>query len=100
MFGNVIQTEPRDMYLARVAVLDGGVTKDAPALTVNLSVRVGLAGDSIGGAESMSRVPCIMPAACFGQRMGDARIVDMMIGALNDPFDKIHMGVKAENVAK
>ncbi|MDR5757268.1 beta-ketothiolase BktB [Caballeronia sp. LZ035] len=115
VFGNVIQTEPRDLYLARVAALDGGVTQHAPALTVNRLCGSGLqaivsASQSIllgdadvaigGGAESMSRAPYIMPAARFGQRMGDARIVDMMVGALNDPFDKIHMGVTAENVAR
>ncbi|WP_250451645.1 beta-ketothiolase BktB [Caballeronia sp. ATUFL_M2_KS44] len=114
VFGNVIQTEPRDMYLARVAALEGGVTQDAPALTVNRLCGSGLqaivsASQSIllgdadiaigGGAESMSRAPYVMPAARFGQRMGDTRIVDMMLGALNDPFDKIHMGVTAENVA-
>ncbi|MDR5771702.1 MULTISPECIES: beta-ketothiolase BktB [unclassified Caballeronia] len=114
VFGNVIQTEPRDMYLARVAALDGGVTQHAPALTVNRLCGSGLqaivsASQSIllgdaeiaigGGAESMSRAPYVMPAARFGQRMNDARVVDMMLGALNDPFDKIHMGVTAENVA-
>jgi acetyl-CoA C-acetyltransferase len=115
VFGNVIQTEPRDMYLARVAALDGGVSQHAPALTVNRLCGSGLqaivsASQSIllgdadiaigGGAENMSRAPYIMPAARFGQRMGDARIVDMMVGALNDPFDRIHMGVTAENVAQ
>ncbi|WP_250513253.1 beta-ketothiolase BktB [Caballeronia sp. INDeC2] len=115
VFGNVVHTEPRDMYLARVAALDGGVTRDAPALTVNRLCGSGLqaivsASQSIllgdadvaigGGAESMSRAAYIMPAARFGQRMGDTRIVDMMVGALNDPFDKIHMGVTAENVAQ
>ncbi|WP_250534124.1 beta-ketothiolase BktB [Caballeronia sp. AZ10_KS36] len=114
VFGNVIQTEPRDMYLARVAALDGGVSQHAPALTVNRLCGSGLqaivsAAQSIllgdadiaigGGAESMSRAPYVMPAARFGQRMGDARVVDMMLGALNDPFHKIHMGVTAENVA-
>ncbi|WP_244815912.1 beta-ketothiolase BktB [Caballeronia sp. Lep1P3] len=114
VFGNVIQTEPRDMYLARVAALDGGVAQHAPALTVNRLCGSGLqaivsASQSIllgdadiaigGGAESMSRAPYVMPAARFGQRMGDARVVDMMLGALNDPFGKIHMGVTAENVA-
>jgi len=114
VFGNVIQTEPKDMYLARVAALDGGVTQHAPALTVNRLCGSGLqaivsAAQSIllgdtdiaigGGAESMSRAPYIAPAARFGQRMGDARIIVMMLGALNDPFDKIHMGVTAENVA-
>ncbi|WP_244846434.1 beta-ketothiolase BktB [Caballeronia sp. SL2Y3] len=114
VFGNVIQTEPRDMYLARVAALDGGVSQHAPALTVNRLCGSGLqaivsAAQSIllgdadiaigGGAESMSRAPYVMPAARFGQRMGDARVVDVMLGALNDPFHKIHMGVTAENVA-
>ncbi|SAK87322.1 beta-ketothiolase [Caballeronia catudaia] len=115
VFGNVVHTEPRDMYLARVAALDGGVTQHAPALTVNRLCGSGLqaivsASQSIllgdadvaigGGAENMSRAAYIMPAARFGQRMGDTRIVDMMVGALNDPFDKIHMGVTAENVAQ
>jgi acetyl-CoA C-acetyltransferase len=115
VFGNVVHTEPRDMYLARVAAIDGGVTQHAPALTVNRLCGSGLqaivsASQSIllgdadvaigGGAESMSRAAYIMPAARFGQRMGEARVVDMMVGALHDPFDKIHMGVTAENVAQ
>ncbi|SAK94600.1 beta-ketothiolase [Caballeronia pedi] len=115
VFGSVVHTEPRDMYLARVAALEGGVTQHAPALTVNRLCGSGLqaivsASQSIllgdadvaigGGAENMSRAAYIMPAARFGQRMGDTRIVDMMVGALNDPFDKIHMGVTAENVAQ
>jgi acetyl-CoA C-acetyltransferase len=114
VFGNVVHTEPKDMYLARVAALNGGVAQHTPALTVNRLCGSGLqaivsAAQSIllgdaevaigGGAESMSRAPYIMPAARFGQRMGDARVIDMMLGALNDPFDKIHMGVTAENVA-
>ena len=114
VFGNVIQTEPKDMYLARVAALNGGVAQHAPALTVNRLCGSGLqaivsAAQSIllgdtdvaigGGAESMSRSPYLAPAARFGQRMGDARLVDMMLGALHDPFDAIHMGVTAENVA-
>jgi len=115
VFGNVVHTEPRDMYLARVAAIDGGVSQHAPALTVNRLCGSGLqaivsAAQSIllgdadvaigGGAENMSRAAYIMPAARFGQRMGDTRIVDMMVGALNDPFDKIHMSVTAENVAQ
>jgi len=114
VFGNVIQTEPKDMYLARVAALNGGVAHHAPALTVNRLCGSGLqaivsAAQSIllgdtdiaigGGAESMSRAPYLAPAARFGQRMGDARLIDMMLGALHDPFDAIHMGVTAENVA-
>jgi acetyl-CoA C-acetyltransferase len=102
------------MYLARVAAINGGVAQHTPALTVNRlcgsglqaivsaaqSVLLGDADIAIGGgAENMSRAPYVMPAARFGQRMGDARVVDMMLGALNDPFHKIHMGVTAENVA-
>jgi acetyl-CoA C-acetyltransferase len=115
VFGNVIHTEPKDMYLARVAALNGGVAEHAPALTVNRLCGSGLQaivsaaqtvllGDADiaigGGAESMSRAPYIMPSARFGQRMGNASIVDMMLGALHDPFQTIHMGVTAENVAK
>ncbi|MEI6001291.1 acetyl-CoA C-acyltransferase family protein [Paraburkholderia bengalensis] len=115
VFGSVIHTEPKDMYLARVAAINGGVAQHAPALTVNRlcgsglqaivsaaqSVLLGDADIAIGGgAESMSRAPYIMPSARFGQRMGNASIVDMMLGALHDPFQTIHMGVTAENVAK
>ena len=115
VFGNVVHTEPKDMYLARVAAINGGVAQHAPALTVNRLCGSGLQaivsaaqgillGDADfaigGGAENMSRAPYTMPAARFGQRMGDARIVDMMLGALNDPFQSIHMGVTAENVAQ
>lgn len=115
VFGNVIHTEPRDMYLARVAAINAGVAQHTPALTLNRLCGSGLQaiisaaqcillGDADiaigGGAESMSRAPYSMPAARFGQRMGDARLVDMMVGALNDPFQTIHMGVTAENVAR
>ncbi|MFX1733862.1 acetyl-CoA C-acyltransferase family protein [Paraburkholderia sp. A1RI_3L] len=115
VFGNVVHTEAKDMYLARVAALNGGVAQHVPALTVNRLCGSGLqaivsAAQSIllgdadiaigGGAESMSRAPYSMPAARFGQRMGDARLVDMMVGALSDPFQAVHMGVTAENVAR
>ena len=114
VFGNVIQTEPKDMYLARVAALNGGVAQHAPALTVNRlcgsglqaiisaaqSILLGDTDVAIGaGAESMSRAPYLAPSVRFGLRMGDARLIDMMLGALHDPFDTIHMGVTAENVA-
>lgn len=115
VFGNVVHTEPKDMYLARVAAINGGVAQHAPALTVNRLCGSGLQaivtaaqtillGDADiaigGGAENMSRAPYSMPAARFGQRMGDTQLVDMMTGALHDPFQSIHMGVTAENVAK
>lgn len=114
VFGNVVHTEPRDAYLARVAAINGGVTKDAPALTLNRLCGSGLqavvtAAQAIllndadvavaGGAESMSRAPHSMPGLRWGVRMGDAGIHDMLIGALHDPFHQIHMGETAEIVA-
>ena len=114
VFGNVVHTEPKDMYLARVAAINGGVAQHAPALTVNRlcgsglqaivsaaqSVLLGDADIAIGGgAENMSRAPYITTEARFGARMGDARLIDMMLGALNDPFHTVPMGVTAENVA-
>ncbi|CAE6872393.1 Beta-ketothiolase BktB [Paraburkholderia aspalathi] len=115
VFDSVIQTEPKDMYLARVAAMDGGVSEHAPAFTVNRLCGSGLqavisASQSIllgdadvavaGGAESMSRAPYIAPQVRFGARMGDSMLVDMMLGALTDPFHRFHMGVTAENVAR
>ena len=115
VFGNVIHTEPKDMYLARVASIEAGVSQHAPAMTVNRLCGSGLqaivsAAQSIllgdtdvamaGGAENMSRAPYVMPGARWGTRMGEARLVDMMLGALHDPFANIHMGVTAENIAK
>ncbi|RQR58233.1 acetyl-CoA C-acyltransferase [Burkholderia sp. Bp9002] len=115
VFGHVVNTEPKDMYLARVAAIEGGVAQHAPALTVNRLCGSGLQaivsaaqtimlGDADvaigGGSENMSRAPYSVPAARFGQRMGDAKLVDMMLGALHDPFQTIHMGVTAENVAR
>ncbi|AHB04847.1 MULTISPECIES: beta-ketothiolase BktB [Pandoraea] len=115
VFGNVIHTEPKDMYLARVAAMDGGVSEHAPAFTLNRLCGSGLqavisASQSIllgdadiavaGGAENMSRAPHIAPQARFGTRMGDATLVDMMVGALTDPFHRFHMGVTAENIAR
>ncbi len=114
VFGHVINTEPRDMYLSRVAAMQAGVPETVPAMNVNrlcgsgaqalVSVIQSLAmGDAAfglaGGAESMSRAPYIMPDARFGAKMGDVRSLDMMLGALNCPFGTGHMGVTAENVA-
>jgi acetyl-CoA C-acetyltransferase len=115
VFGNVVHTEPRDMYLGRVAAVDGGVGEKTPCLTLNRLCGSGLQaivsaaqtillGDTDialgGGAENMSRAPYIMPPGRWGQRMGDFKAIDMMVGALHDPFDVVHMGVTAENVAK
>ena len=115
VFGHVINTEPKDMYLARVAAVNAGVGHGTPALTVNRLCGSGLQalisaaqcvllGDAdialAGGAESMSRSPHASNAMRWGTRMGDATFVDMMTGALTDPFDGVHMGITAENVAE
>ncbi len=114
VFGNVIHTEKRDMYLARVAAVNGGLPHDTPAVTLNRLCGSGLQaivsatqlvrlGDCdaavAGGAESMSRSQYWMPSLRFGQRMGDGQTVDAMVGALHDPFDDCHMGITAENIA-
>jgi len=113
-FGHVINTTPRDMYLSRAAAMEAGIPDTTPAMNVNrlcgsgaqaiVSVIQSLAmGDAdyglAGGAESMSNGPHIVPAARFGQKMGDVAALDMMIGALHCPFGTGHMGVTAENVA-
>ena len=115
VFGHVIHTEPKDMYLSRVASVNAGVSIDAPALTVNRLCGSGLQaiistaqaitlGDAdiglAGGAENMSRGGYLSPGQRWGQRMGDATLIDMMVAALNDPFHTIHMGITAENVAE
>jgi acetyl-CoA C-acetyltransferase len=115
VFGNVIHSEPRDMYISRYAALAGGLPKEVPALTVNRLCGSGLqaivsASQSIllgdcdaavaGGAESMSMAPHHVPGIRWGARMGDARIVDAMVAALHDPFHNCHMGVTAENIAE
>ena len=114
MFGNVINTEPRDMYLSRVAALGAGVPETTPAMNVNRLCGSGtqavisaaqalMLGDAdfalAGGAECMSRAPYIVPQARWGQKMGDVAARDMLLGTLNCPFGSGHMGVTAENVA-
>ena len=114
-FGHVVNTEPKDMYLSRVAAVNGGCAIETPAFNVNCLCGSGLqaivsASQAImlgdcdvaigGGAENMSRAPYASLATRFGARMGDTKMVDMMVGALHDPFHTIHMGVTAENVAK
>ncbi|MEX2186656.1 MAG: beta-ketothiolase BktB [Pirellulales bacterium] len=115
VFGNIIHTDAHDHYLARVAAINGGLPHEVPALTLNRLCGSGLQaiitaaqaimlGDAdfavAGGAENMSRAPYASPAMRFGARMNDTTLVDMMVGALSDPFDDCHMGVTAENVAK
>ena len=114
VFGHVVNSEPKDMYLSRVAAINGGCPEATPAMNVNRLCGSGLqaivsASQSIllgdadvaigGGAENMSRAPFASLATRWGARMGDTKMVDMMIGALHDPFQTIHMGVTAENIA-
>jgi len=114
VLGNVIHTEAKDMYIARVACIDGGLPQETPALTVNRLCGSGLqaiisAAQSIalgdtdiavgGGTESMSRGGYLLPSLRWGQRMNEATATDMMVGALTDPFDATHMGITAENIA-
>jgi acetyl-CoA C-acetyltransferase len=115
VFGNVIHTEAKDMYLARVAALNAGVSQDAPAMTLNRLCGSGLQaivsaaqavtlGDAdialAGGAESMSRAGYLASGMRWGARMGDTAMIDMMTAALHDPFHNIHMGETAENLAE
>ncbi len=114
VFGHVVNTEPKDMYLSRVAAMNGGCGETTPAFNVNrlcgsglqaivAAAQAVLLGDCDiaigGGAENMSRAPYASLTSRFGARMGDTKLVDMMVGALHDPFHNIHMGVTAENVA-
>ncbi len=114
VFGTVINTEPADMYLSRMAAIQAGVPETVPAMNVNRlcgsgaqavvsAAQVLALGDAqfalAGGAESMSRAPYILPAARWGQKMGDVGALDMLLGTLNCPFGSGHMGVTAENVA-
>ena len=115
VFGHVVNTEPRDMYLSRIAAIEGGCGEATMAFNVNRLCGSGLqaivnASQSIllgdtdiaigGGAENMSRAPFASLNMRWGARMGDSKIVDMMTGALHDPFHAIHMGVTAENIAQ
>jgi acetyl-CoA C-acetyltransferase len=115
VFGNVIHTEPKDMYLSRVAAIQAGLPQETVALTLNRLCGSGLqaivtAAQSVasgdcdaavaGGAESMSRGGYLLPTLRWGQRMADGGVIDMMVGALTDPFDTVHMGITAENIAQ
>ncbi len=115
VFGNVIHTDAKDMYLARVAALRGGLPIETSALTLNRLCGSGLQailtaaqaivhGDAqtavAGGTESMSRAPYWMNGLRWGTRLNDTAAVDAMVGALTDPFEEIQMGVTAENIAR
>ncbi len=114
IFGHVINTEPHDMYLSRIAAMKAGIPDTTPAMNVNRlcgsgaqaivsAVQSLMLGDAdfalAGGAETMSRSPYVIPDQRWGAKMGDVRTLDMMLGALNCPFGTGHMGVTAENVA-
>jgi len=114
VMGNVIHTEPRDAYISRVAAVEAGIPVETPALTVNRLCGSGLqaivsAAQSVmlgdaeiavaGGAESMSRGGFLLPNERWGARLGDGKVVDMVVGALHDPFGHGHMGITAENIA-
>ena len=114
VMGNVIPTEPRDAYLSRIAAMDAGIRKEAGAFNVNRlcgsglqaiicaaqAIMLGDAELAIGaGAESMSRGAYLLPSQRWGARMGNAEVLDYMMSALHDPFQAIHMGITAENVA-
>lgn len=114
VFGNVIHSEAKDMYLSRVVCIQGGLPHETPALTLNRLCGSGLQaivtaaqtimlGDADvtvgGGAESMSRGGYLLPTLRWGARMNETKVIDMMVGALTDPFDAVHMGITAENVA-
>jgi acetyl-CoA C-acetyltransferase len=115
VFGNVIHTAPEDMYMARVVGIKAGIPKEAPAFTVNRLCGSGVqaivsaaqaiqTGDAeivlAGGAESMSRGAYWVENARWGSRIGDTSLIDAVVGCLTDPFNEIHMGVTAENVAE
>ena len=114
VIGNVVHGERRDMYISRVAAVNGGLPNETPAATVNRlcgsglqaivsAAQLVLLGDCdaavAGGAENMSRAGYWVPGLRFGQRMGDGQVLDAMVGALTDPFHGVHMGITAENIA-
>ncbi|MBT9516649.1 MULTISPECIES: beta-ketothiolase BktB [Methyloversatilis] len=114
VLGNVIHTEARDMYVSRVVAINGGMSKESCAMGVNRlcgsgfqavvsaanAIQLGDADCAVGGGvETMSRGGYLMPAARWGARMNDTKMIDMMVGALTDPFDTVHMGITAENIA-
>ncbi|MEK8052304.1 acetyl-CoA C-acyltransferase family protein [Ideonella sp. DXS22W] len=113
--GTVVTTEPRDCYLSRLAAVNAGLPKETPAFNVNRlcgsglqaivsaaqAIALGDAEVAVGaGCEVMSRGAYLVPSARFGARMGDTPMIDLMVGALHDPFHKIHMGITAENVGE
>ena len=113
VMGNVLQGG-LGQNVARQMAMDAGIPKEAPAFTLNKVCGSGLRAVSLaaqmikaedadiivaGGAESMSMAGYAVPAARWGARMGESRLIDMMINdGLTDAFNGIHMGITAENV--
>lgn len=112
--GNCIPTESRFPYVARVAAIQAGLPMDSVAMAVNRLCSSGLQGivttsQAImlgdceygvgGGVEVMSRGIYGAPAMRTGARMGDTKMIDMMVATLTDPFGAGHMGITAENLA-
>jgi acetyl-CoA C-acetyltransferase len=112
--GNTIPTESRFAYVARVASIQAGLPMDSVAMAVNRLCSSGLQGivttaQNIllgdcdygigGGVEVMSRGGYLSPAMRTGARMGDTKLIDMMVATLTDPFGVGHMGITAENLS-
>ena len=112
--GNTIPTEARSAYVARVASIQAGLPMESVAMAVNRLCSSGLQGilttaQSIllgdcdygigGGVEVMSRSGYLSSAMRGGARMGDTKLIDIMVATLTDPFGVGHMGVTAENLA-
>lgn len=115
VMGQVIQSEPKDAYLARVSAVNAGIPVGVPALTLNRlcgsglqaivsaaqMMQLGEAGVTVaGGAESMSQSPHVLKSGRWGQKMGNTVMLDALLDVLSDPFGGFHMGVTAENVAR
>jgi acetyl-CoA C-acetyltransferase len=112
--GTVVPTQPKDAYVSRVAAVNAGVPIEAPAMNVNRLCGSGLqaivsAAQAIAlgehqiaigaGTEVMSNALRVLEGSRSGVKMGDMVLQDMMLGALHDPFENIHMGMTAENIA-
>ena len=115
VMGNVLQAG-LGQNVARQMSIDAGIPKEVPAFTLNKVCGSGLRAISLaaqmikaedadivvaGGAENMSMSGFVVPTARWGQRMGDTKMIDVMLkDGLTDAFNDIHMGITAENVAE
>jgi acetyl-CoA C-acetyltransferase len=113
--GNTIPTDSRYAYVARVASIQAGLPMESVAMSLNRLCSSGLqaivtTSQAImlndcdygvgGGVEVMSRGMYGSPAMRSGARMGDTKMIDLMVAVLTDPFGVGHMGVTAENLAE